>query len=156
MRGIVNQSEKFDELRAYYTQKDINDAKSENKLFFFDVGYFSSLGMEHEGYSIYYKNIDELLENAYNFIKKYKDIMLAGDRYIHLRSVVEIIPDFGLAGNGYIFGYVSLIHTIGKEDKIKISLDKKLDYCIDDFINKHDDIERLEELEEQKKLIKKG
>ena len=129
-------------LRPFYTQKDINDAIKDNKLFFFDVGYFCGYCVEHDGYSKYYENIDEALEDAYSFAKKYMKEMLAADRRIHFRAVKEVIPGTEGSGNGYMLGYLAF----GKEDKIIISLDNRLDFCLDDFINEHDDIVSLEEI----------
>ena len=140
----------FTELRPFYTQKDINDAISDNKLFFFDVEYFYGFSVERDGYSKYYASIEEMIEAAYSFTKKYKRDMLATDRRIHFRAVKEVIPRTERLGNGYMLGYMDF----DKADRIEIFLDKKLDFCLDDFINKHDDVVLFEEIEadEMKKV----
>ena len=135
-------SESFDELRPFYTQKDINDAIKDNKLFFFDVGYFCGCCVEHDGYSEYYASIDETIEAAYSFAKKYEKEMVSTDRRIHFRTVKEVIPGTEGLGNGYMLGYLAF----GKEDKIIIFLDDRLDFCLDNFINEHDDVVLLEEI----------
>lgn len=142
----------FSELRPFYTQKDINDAIQDNKLFFFDVGYFYGFSVERDGYSKYYESIEEMIEAAYSFIKKYKQDMLSTDRRIHFRAVKEVIPGTEGLGNGYMLGYLAF----GKEDKIIIYLDNRLDFCLEDFINKHDDVITYEKIQEDKqKMLKK-
>lgn len=130
-------------LRPFYTQKDLNEAVENNKLFFFDVGYFCGFSVEHDGYSKYYETMDEALDDAYSFAKKYMKEMLAADRHIHFRAVKEVIPGTEGLGNGYMLGYLAF----GKEDKIIISLDNRLDFCLDDFINEHDDVVLFEKIE---------
>ena len=155
MEDTYYQSRRFPELRAFYTQKDLNEAISKNKLFFFDIVYFSGYNMEHDGYSDYYRNIDSLLEATYNFIKNNKSEIIAGDKSVHLRSVDKIIPDFEYGGNGNIIGYMSVLHKTGEEDKIRITLDKRLDYDLDSFIKLYDDIVLYDNEENKQKVIKR-
>lgn len=137
----------FSELRPFYTQKDINDAIQDNKLFFFDVGYFCGYCVEHDGYSKYYASIDETIEAAYNFAKKYEKEMVSTDRRIHFRTVKEVIPRTEILGNGYIIGVMAMVYNRDKDYLVKLSLNENVDFCLEDFINKHDDVVSFEEIE---------
>ena len=135
----------FSELRPFYTQKDINDAIQDNKLFFFDVGYSCGFCVEHDGYSKYYASIDETIEVAYNFAKKYEKEMVSTDRRIHFRTVKEVIPGTEKLGKGYIIGVMAMVYNRDKDYLVKLSLNENVDFRLEDFRKRHDDIEEIED-----------
>ena len=154
-RKNVGESYSYEGLKKTYTEEELTKAFEEGKLYFFDIVHSCSCcGIDHEGYSNCYADINELVKDAYDFMKKHKEKMGPSKRYIQIRGITDSVANYSLNRHIAILGCINL-WNIGPSDKIIFNLERNFDPDMGRFKELYDTLDNFKELSDDNLVIQK-